>query len=453
MMLNISGFKAYDIRGRVPDELNPEIAFATGRAYSEFINPSRVVVGHDIRLSGPAITDALVEGLRSSGVHVSHIGVCGTEEIYFATDHYGFDGGIMVTASHNPGDHNGMKLVRKGARPISGDTGLNDIRDQVRKNSFSTVKSRGTLTPLNHRDAYIDCLLSYIDTDGLKPFTLVANPGNGTAGPIMDQLAARLPISVERLQFEPDGHFPNGVPNPLLPENRAPTAEAVVRTSADIGIAWDGDFDRCFFFDEQGRFIDGYYMVGLLALAFLDKNPGSAIVYDPRLTWNTIDVVTAGGGRPVLSKGGHAFMKEKMREVDAVYGGETSAHHFFRDFAYCDSGMAPWLLVLGLMSRQNKKFSELVDDRMARYPVSGEINRKIEDPRGMLAAIEKEYIPGAIRVDKTDGFSAEYDNWRFNVRASNTEPVMRLNVESRGDKSLMEEKTAKLLKLMGGELA
>ena len=453
MSLNVTGFKAYDVRGRVPDELNEEIAYAIGRAYSQRIKPKHVVVGHDIRLSSPSITDALIQGLRESGVNVSFIGTCGTEEIYFATDHYGFDGGIVVTASHNPKDYNGMKMVHAGSRPVSSDTGLNDIRELVAANQFGKPVNPGSIKTLDHRADYIEKLLSYVDLSSLSPLKIVANPGNGGAGLVMSELTSKLPVTLFPVHFDPDGNFPNGVPNPLLPENRTPTINAIQANGADIGVAWDGDFDRCFLFDETGRFIEGYYIVGLLAQAFLERTPGEAIVHDPRLTWNTTDVVSAGGGRAIMSKAGHSFIKEKMREEDAVYGGEMSAHHYFRDFAYCDSGMIPWLLVIDLMSRTKKKLSELVDERMLMYPVSGEINRKIEDTAALLALVEKTYGADALGVDRTDGLSFEYATWRFNCRSSNTEPVVRLNVESRGSTELMQEKTRELLDLMGGEPA
>ncbi|MBT4493682.1 MAG: phosphomannomutase [Gammaproteobacteria bacterium] len=450
MSLNTSSFKAYDIRGRVPDELNEEIAFAIGRAYASFLKPKSVVVGHDIRLSSPLICDALIDGLVESGVDVADIGVCGTEEIYFATDHYGFDGGIVVTASHNPKDYNGMKLVRESSRPISGDTGLNDIRDLVAENRFPPATGKGARSVLDHRGEYISKLLGYVDSAILKPLKIVVNPGNGGAGPVVKALAQKLPIELVEVNFEPDGEFPNGVPNPLLEENRKPTIDAIVKSGADLGIAWDGDFDRCFLFDENGRFIEGYYIVGLLAQAFLDQHPGSAIVHDPRLTWNTVDIVRRGEGRSVLSKTGHAFIKERMRKEDAIYGGEMSAHHYFRDFAYCDSGMVPWLLIIGLMSRSGKKLSALVNERIEKFPVSGEINRIIENPKQLLDDLEREYGARATSTDKVDGLSIEFEDWRFNIRSSNTEPVVRLNVESRGDIKLMQEKTKELLSRMGG---
>ena len=385
------------------------------------------------------------------GVDVVDIGMCGTEEIYFATDHYGFDGGIVVTASHNPKNYNGMKLVREGSRPVSSDSGLLSIKDKVAANSFKALSKKGCYEKLNHRGEYIDHLLSYVDSDSLQPMKIIANPGNGGAGLVMDQLADRLPLEIEMVFGEPDGNFPHGVPNPLLPENRAPTVDAICASRADLGIAWDGDFDRCFLFDENGRFIEGYYIVGLLAQAFLTRYAGAAVVHDPRLVWNTQEVIESEGGRAVMCKAGHAFIKEVMRSEDAIYGGEMSAHHYFKDFAYCDSGMLPWLLVIDLMSRTEMKLSELVDERMSKFPVSGEINRKVESADAVLSRLERDYADGVI--DKTDGLSVSFGTWRFNVRASNTEPVIRLNVESRGDRQLMESKTVELLEKMGGEEA
>lgn len=444
-------FKAYDIRGRIPDELNEDLAYRIGRAYADYLKPEKVVVGHDIRLSSPAITDALVEGLRDGGANVFHIGQCGTEEIYFATSYFEMDGGIVVTASHNPKDYNGMKLVRDASKPISGDTGLKDIEAMAEANEFGPVLERGSLESLSHHEAYAEKLLAYVDQNDLKPLKIVVNAGNGGAGAVIDALESRLPFEFIKVHHEANGEFPNGVPNPLLEENRAPTIEAIQQHNADLGIAWDGDFDRCFFFDSSGRFIEGYYIVGLLAEAFLARDGGGKIVHDPRLTWNTIEVARQFGGTAIQSKTGHAFIKERMREEDAVYGGEMSAHHYFRDFAYCDSGMVPWLLVAGLICARGKSLAELVDERMAEFPASGEINRRIEDPAAVLAAIEKRYSESAVSKDYTDGLSMAFENWRFNVRMSNTEPVVRLNVESRANPALMREKTDALLALMGGE--
>ena len=450
-MTSLACFKAYDLRGRIPDELNEDIAYRVGRAYAGFLDCNKVVVGHDIRLSSPEICDALIEGLLDAGTNVYHIGVCGTEEIYFATAHFEMDGGIMVTASHNPKDYNGMKLVREGARPISSDTGLDEIEQKVIANDFSLAERKGVVKLLNHRDVYITRLLGYVDLEDLRELKIVVNAGNGGAGAIIDKLETFLPCEFVKVHFEANGDFPNGVPNPLLEENREPTIDAIRTSNADLGVAWDGDFDRCFFFDASGRFIEGYYIVGLLAQAFLEQNPDNSVVHDPRLTWNTIDIVSAHGGRAVQSKTGHAFIKERMRKEGSIYGGEMSAHHYFRDFSYCDSGMVPWLLVISLMSSKGKSLAELVDERMRLYPVSGEINRRIDDPAGVIESIEAHYADDAIEVDHTDGLSVTFNDWRFNVRMSNTEPVVRLNVESSSDEALMQEKTDELLTLMGRE--
>ncbi|NLO80129.1 MAG: phosphomannomutase [Xanthomonadaceae bacterium] len=445
MTEKLSCFKAYDVRGRIPDELNKDIAYRIGRAYAEFLAPKRVVVGHDIRLSSPSISEALTRGLLDGGADVYDIGVCGTEEVYFATFDQDMDGGIVVTASHNPKDYNGMKFVREGAKPISGDSGLKEIQRLAEAGRFSEPARRGQYRTLAHLERYIEHLLGYVDAEALKPLKIVVNAGNGGAGRIVDALEPHLPFTFVKMHHEPDGNFPNGVPNPLLEENRAPTIAAITEHGADLGVAWDGDFDRCFLFDEKGRFIEGYYIVGLLAEAFLRKHPGSKIVHDPRLIWNTIDVVKAAGGVPIMTKTGHAFIKERMRKEDAVYGGEMSAHHYFRSFAYCDSGMIPWLLVAELMSRSGRPLSELLDERMRLYPASGEINRKLADPKAALVALEDAYRHQAKSIDHTDGLSMEFDDWRFNLRASNTEPVVRLNVESRGNEALMREKTEELL--------
>ncbi len=443
-MTTLPCFKAYDIRGRYPDEINEELAYWIGQAYAAHFAPQAMALGHDIRLSGPSLTEALADGLMSAGVDVVDIGQCGTEEIYFAAAHLPVDGGIIVTASHNPADYNGMKLVRQGARPISGDSGLRDIERLAAAKQPLRAAVRGQRRRQDSRPAYIEHLLGYVDQAGLKPLTLVVNAGNGGAGAVIDLLEKRLPFRFIKLHHEPDGHFPNGVPNPLLPENREATAQAVRQHKADLGIAWDGDFDRCFLFDETGAFVEGYYMVGLLAQAMLKRTPGAKIIHDPRLTWNTVELVGQEGGRPVMSKTGHAFIKERMRAEDAVYGGEMSAHHYFRDFAYCDSGMIPWLLVAQILSQGGQGLSSLLSDRMAAFPVSGEINSTVQDPAAVIARIKERFAKGG-RLDYTDGLSVEFDDYRFNLRMSNTEPVIRLNVESRGNRQLMADKTAELL--------
>jgi phosphomannomutase/phosphomannomutase/phosphoglucomutase len=446
----LPAFKAYDIRGRIPDELNEELVDKVARAFAVFLKPRRVVVGYDVRLTSPHFAEVAVEALRDAGVDVVDIGRCGTEMVYFATFHLGLDGGIMVTASHNPADYNGLKLVREEGKPISADTGLKEIEQMVLAGNLPAGARRGGGERRDVSGDYVQHLLSYVDPARLRPFLVVSNPGNGGAGPILDLLEPHLPLRFAKLHHAPDGRFPNGIPNPLLPEKRAATADAVVSRKADLGIAWDGDFDRCFFFDEQGGFVEGYYIVGLLAERVLERHRGARIVHDPRLTWNTIEQVTAAGGIPVQSKSGHAFMKETMRRVDAVYGGELSAHHFFREFAYCDSGMIPWLLVVDRMSTTGKPLSELVGERMRRYPASGEINRRVEDQAAAMRRVLERYRSAALRVDETDGVGIDFERWRFNLRPSNTEPLIRLNVESRGDVALMKEKTQEVLDLLGG---
>jgi phosphomannomutase len=451
-MTKINCFKAYDVRGRVPEELDEDIAYRIGRAYAAFVKPRVVAVGRDIRASSPMLTAAIMKGLTDSGVDVLDIGIGGTELPYFATFSRKLDGGIMVTASHNPPNYNGMKLVREEARPISADTGLQEIRALAEANAFGPpVAARGKVTQVDVKPDYVEHLLSYIDTSALAPLKIVVNAGNGGAGPIVDMLEPHLPIELVKLIHEPDGSFPNGVPNPMIEANRTVTIERLRAERADLGIAWDGDYDRCFLFDELGQFIEGYYIVGLLAQTFLASSRGDRIVHDPRLTWNTLDIVSQLGGKAVQSKSGHAFIKQRMREVDAVYGGEMSAHHYFRKFSYADSGMIPWLLITQVMSQRKTSLSQLVGERMRAFPASGEINRKVKDAAAVLARVEAEYVRGSAAVDRTDGLSVELGDWRFNLRSSNTEPLLRLNVESRGDPALMRAKTAELLALLGGE--
>ena len=451
MELSGKAFGAYDLRGVYPEEVNEELAYRIGRTFVKLFSAKRVAVGHDIRLSGPSLQEALVSGLTEAGCDVVDIGQCGTEMIYFTTAHLKLDGGIMITASHNPKEYNGMKLVRAGARPISSDTGLKELEKAVLSESFKPLGDivTGRVEHVDIADEYVKHLLTYIDVKALKPFTVVANTGNGAAGPIVNALEKYLPCKLIKIYNEPDGKFPNGVPNPILQENREATARAVCESHADLGVAWDGDFDRCFLFDEQAGFIEGYYMVGFLAQAFLKKYPGAKVIYDPRLIWNTIEIAQELGGTPVMCKSGHAFIKARMRQEDAVYGGEMSAHHYFKDFSFCDSGMLPWLLVMELVSKAGKPLSALMKERMDRYPCSGEINSKVADAPAILAKLEKKYGPQG-RVDKTDGLSVEFEKWRFNLRMSNTEPVIRLNVETRQDKALLEEKTAELLKEIRG---
>ncbi len=444
----LPAFKAYDIRGRVPEELNEDLARRIGVALAAQLAPGPVVLGHDVRLTSPALQDALAAGLRGTGREVIDIGLCGTEEVYFQTDHLGAAGGVMVTASHNPMDYNGMKLVKENARPISSDTGLFAISDAVAADSSEAQPPRAGQTAQHDKHAYIQHLLSYVDASKLKTLKLVVNAGNGGAGAIVDLLAPHLPFEFIRMCHEPDGSFPNGIPNPLLPENRAATADAVREHGADFGIAWDGDFDRCFFFDHSGRFIEGYYLVGLLAKAILARHPGGKIVHDPRLVWNTVDMVEQAGGVAVQCKSGHAFIKEKMRAEDAVYGGEMSAHHYFREFAYADSGMIPWLLIAQLVSESGRSLADWVEDRMAAYPCSGEINFKVADAKAAVARVMEHFAAQSPALDRTDGISADFGNWRFNLRSSNTEPLLRLNVEARGDAALMQARTDEISRLI-----
>ncbi len=432
-------FKAYDIRGQVPSDLNEEVAYRIGRAMVTELQGKSIVLGRDMRLESPMLAEAMTRGLLEAGADVIDIGLCGTEEVYFATSAFGADGGVMITASHNPKGYNGMKLVKSQSRPISGDTGLNAIRDRVDSGDLGPLAATpGSVRVEADKGRYIEHLLTYIDVAALKPLKVLADPGNGAAGPALQALIDRLPFEWVVINAEPDGHFPNGVPNPLLPENRDLTRQALLDNGCDIGLAWDGDFDRCFFFDGNGRFIEGYYIVGLLAEMLLKQHPGSKIIHDPRLTWNTIDQVEQAGGVPVLCKTGHAFIKERMRLEDAIYGGEMSAHHYFRDFAYCDSGMIPWLLVAALMSATGKTLAQLVDERIAAYPCSGEVNYRVADVPAVLEKVLAHYLPHGPELDKTDGISLSFGDWRFNLRGSNTEPLLRLNVEAKGDEALMQ---------------
>jgi len=442
-MSKLSCFKAYDIRGRLGEELNTDIAYRIGRAYAQYLNAKKVVVGGDIRETSEELKKALAKGMMDAGCDVIDLGMTGTEQVYFAAFHLDVDGGIEVTASHNPIDFNGMKLVRRDAKPISGDTGLKDIKALAESGDFEVVHHKGSVTTLDLMSAYVEHLLGYVNTENFTPLKLVVNAGNGSAGPSIDAIEdefKRLNVPVEfiKVHHEPDPSFPHGIPNPLLPENRSVTAAAVVENDADMGIAWDGDFDRCFLFDEKGGFIEGYYIVGLLAEAFLLKHKGEKVIHDPRLTWNTIDMVTRSGGEAIQSKTGHAFIKERMRLENAVYGGEMSAHHYFRDFAYCDSGMIPWLLVAELLCVQRKRMSELVGERITAFPCSGEINYRVSDVPAVLEAVKSHFSDQMPELDLTDGLSLELPEWRMNIRASNTEPLLRLNIETRANKTLVD---------------
>ncbi|MFY9234109.1 MAG: phosphomannomutase CpsG [Fimbriimonadaceae bacterium] len=443
-------FKAYDVRGKVPSELNPDIAYRIGRAFADAIGPRKVCIGYDIRLSGPELYDALAKGLNDAGVDVVHLGLVGTEMVYFATAFYGYDGGVMITASHNPPEYNGMKMVREDSRPISSDTGLLAIEQRAFEQKWARTGS-GKREEKGAYGDFVKHLLNLVAPESLKPLRILANPGNGAAGVALDALLPHLPLQVEKMNWPPDGTFPNGVPNPILEESRASTEARLIAAadpkSFDFGVAWDGDYDRCFFFDDEGNFIEGYYIVGLLAQALLTENPDQTIVYDPRLYWNTLDIVERLGGKAVVCKSGHAFIKEKMRAVDASYGGEMSAHHYFRDHWYCDSGMIPFLLVAKLVSASGRSLGELVGQMIERYPCSGEVNSVVADVSSTLSKVEQFYS-GQGEIDRVDGLSMNFAQWRFNLRGSNTEPVIRLNVETRGDRELLAEKTAELLGLI-----
>ncbi|RJP57243.1 MAG: phosphomannomutase [Ignavibacteriales bacterium] len=446
-MDKIASFKAYDIRGKVPGDLNTDLAYKVGKAVVKYLDAKKILIGRDVRISSPELAEALKRGITENGADVYDLGLCGTEMIYFGTPHLDADAGVMITASHNPPEYNGLKFVKKGSVPMGYDSGLSDVETMVLKGNYEIDGAiKGKVKQLDLMKEFIDNLKQFYDPQKINPYKVIVNGGNGCIGPALDALEPLIPIKMIKVFHEPDSNFPNGVPNPLLPENRQPTIDALKEHKADLGVAWDGDYDRCFFFDERGNFIEGYYIVGILAKSILKKNPGEKIVHDPRLTWNTIKVVEAAGGEAVVSKSGHAYIKEKMREVNSIYGGEMSAHHYFRDNYYSDSGIIPFLLILQLMSEENKTLGQLVEEMVAAYPCSGEINTKLDDPAKKLEKIKTKYSDG--KMDFLDGVSVEYDDWRFNVRMSNTEPLIRLNVESKGDYKLMEEKTEELLNLI-----
>lgn len=445
----LASFKAYDIRGKVPDELDEEFSANLGLAVSAEFSPKRVIVGRDVRPSGSALAFAMAQALAAQGVDVVDMGVCGTEEIYFATATQGFDLGFIFTASHNPAEYNGIKMVKAGAVPLSSDSGLFALRDRILKQDFKGYSGMsGIFSSATYQDSYLHFLKSNIKSPArLK---IVMNPGNGCAGYIMDKLLPELPGEFIIINGEPDGTFPNGVPNPLLSERRADTAQAVLEHGADLGLAWDGDFDRCFFFDHSGNFVESYYLIGLFAQNILNGNPGARIIHDTRLYWNTAELVLAAGGVPVRTKTGHAFMKERLRREDAIYGGEMSAHHYFRNFNYCDSGMLPWLKLLEIMGTHGKSLAELVAERAAAYPCSGEINFRVENPAELVKLIRAAHTKEIREENTIDGLDADCGNWRFNLRTSNTEPLLRLNVESRGNADLMQKKTARIKELILG---
>jgi len=445
MTIKISSFKAYDIRGQLPHEINSEIAYRVGNATAKYLSAKKMILGRDIRASSKELSESMASGLMDAGVDVIDIGECGTENVYYATGELKTCGGIMVTASHNPSDYNGFKIVSENAKPISSENGLQDRQKHAESDQRLISEIKGNIEYRDLNQSYVKKIISFIDSDSLGKLKVVMNPGNGGAGVYAELILKNMPIEVIKLNFDPDSSFPNGIPNPMIKENRVSTSQAVIDNEADVGIAWDGDFDRCFFFDEKGNFIEGYYLVGLFAKSFLNKNRNEKVIYDPRLTWNTIDVVKRYGGNAIQCKSGHSFIKESMRDNDAVYGGEMSAHHYFRDFYYCDSGMIPWLLILEMISKEKTSLSQLIQKYRDRYPVSGEINLKVNDTKKIIDSIKNYYLGDALGIDETDGIGMEFQKWRFNLRASNTEPLIRLNVESFNNESLMNEKTRELV--------
>lgn len=453
-MPDLNCFMAYDIRGRVGIELDQAVARRIGRAFARALGAARVVIGRDPRLSSPALAAALAEGLMAEGAEVLDLGLCGTEEVYFATVHLGADGGIMVTASHNPADWNGMKMVKAGAAPLDPAADLPRIRALAEADAFGPAQAGGTVTDASDtRAAYVERVLGLIDVAALRPMTILANPGNGAAGPTFDALAAGLsargaPLRFVRIHDGPDGHFPLGAPNPILPENHAQTAEPLRAAGADMGVAWDGDFDRCFLFDAEGRFIPGEHVVSLLAEAFLARAPGETIIHDPRVVLGIRDTIKRAGGRAVMAKTGHVYLKRAMRETGAIYGGEMSAHHYFRDFHACDSGMIPWLLIAELMGRKQATLAALADDLIARFPSSGERNFRPADQEAAIARVLEEFGPKATGRDDMDGLSLSFPGWRFSLRRSNTESLVRLNVEAEGDAALVAAMTDRIVALI-----
>lgn len=441
-------FKLYDVRGKVPSALNDDLAYKIGYAFANQIKARNVIVGYDIRLSSIALKNALCRGLNDYGCNVIDIGLCGTEEVYYTTGFLKVDGGLMITASHNPIEYNGIKFVKKNAEPFFGDE-LLSIKNKV--SNFSAIANhpkRGETICKSFREEYIKHLHTYIDINDLEPLKIVMNPGNGCAGPVLDALLPSLPFQVEFCFHEPDGSFPNGVPNPLDPTKRKITENAVISAKADLGLAWDGDFDRCFFYDENGNFIEGYYIVCLISKMILEEFQCANIVHDPRLEWATREIISNNGGNAIRSKTGHALMKQSMRQSDAIYGGEMSAHHYFKSFYYCDSGMIPWLLISAYMSKRKISLGNLINDIIDKYPASGEINMDLSHPDKAIEKVVEYYKDSAKEITYLDGVSVELDDWRFNLRSSNTEPVVRLNVEARGNKKLLNDKTEEVISLL-----
>ena len=441
-------FKAYDIRGEINVNIDEDVAYRIGRAVAQHFKADSVVVGFDARETSPSFADSVAHGVCDAGSDAIAIGMVGTEEMYWAVTEFGACAGIEVTASHNPINCNGMKIVKSGSRPLDDANDFQAIKALAGSADWSPTSGSGRVIDksVEARSKYVDKVLSFVNVDALRSLKVVVNGGNGAAGPTFDAIAARLadlgaPVEFIRVHHDPDHTFPNGIPNPLLPENHAATGDVVRAHGADIGVAFDGDFDRCFFFDESGQFVPGEYVVGLLASIFLERERGGKIVHDPRVIWNTQDIVAEKGGVAVQSKTGHAFIKQTMRAHQAVYGGEMSAHHYFRDFACCDSGMIPWLLLAELVSKSGLSMGDWVRERFEKFPSSGERNFTVANADIAIGAVLAKYQDGA-SLDDLDGVSLAFAEWRFNLRKSNTEPLVRLNVETRGGVDSIEARVA-----------
>ena len=456
-MSELTCFKAYDIRGEIGVNIDEGIAYRIGRAVAQHFGAKSVVIGFDARETSPAFAAAAARGVMDAGADVLTIGVAGTEEMYWAVTEFSACSGIEVTASHNPINYNGMKIVKSASQPLDDAADFQVIKALASAQDWASPARMGETRDVADaaREKYVDRVLGFVDMATLAPLKIAINSGNGAAGPTVDAIIDRLaaqgaPIEVVRVHHAPDSTFPNGIPNPLLPENHAATADVVLREGADMGVAFDGDFDRCFFFDGAGRFVPGEYVVGLLASIFLEKEAGAKIVHDPRVIWNTQDIVAHKGGVAIQSKTGHAFIKQTMRAERAIYGGEMSAHHYFRDFAYCDSGMIPWLLIAELVSRSERSLGDWVKDRFAAFPSSGEMNFIVSDAGTAIKKVFSDYRADALSVDEMDGVSLAFADWRFNLRRSNTEPLVRLNIESRGSSDSLAARVADIADLLGG---
>jgi len=446
-MLDPKVFKAYDVRGVYPTEIDEDGAYRVARAYVEHFALRTIAVGRDMRLSGPSMTGATIEGAADGGADVIDIGMVGTEMLYHAVGELDLDGGIAVTASHNPGQYTGMKIVRAGALPVGGDSGLEEIRQRAEM-PFGAVARRGEVRPTDIWDGFVAKTLSFVDRDAIRPLKVVVDAANGMAGAMLPPVLDRLPqLDVVRCFFEPDGAFPNHEPNPLLPENRTFIVERTRAEGADLGVAYDGDADRCFFVDDTGEFVPGDFATALLARAMLEQEPGARIIYDVRASWAVPHAIEEAGGVPLVNRVGHAFIKERMREVDALFAGEVSAHYYFRAFTRADTGVVPFLVMLQLLSRSGRKLSELLAPFRAAYFLSGEINTPVADVDGKLREIEERYAAAGGRISHLDGVSVDFDDWHFNVRPSNTEPLLRLNLEAL-DEPEMERRRDEVLDLI-----